>query len=295
LEPVTRLADLADRIVAAGVRRVAGRVVTDDARHDSVRYLSHWKPDYFLDGDIGRLSALTVDDANASFPGESRVEDPAAHAGAELVRLLAARGVVVDGGSIRGRAPDDAVELARVESSPLADIVEAMITSSDNQTAELLLREMGAAAGDGSTARGATAAVHALEGLGVPLAGARIVDGSGLGRENALSCATLVEVLGLRTRDDFAALDRGLAVAGRTGTLAQRLSDPAIADRLRAKTGYLEGVSGLVGVVDGPSPIEFATLVAGDFGEERSRGVQAAVATVVAGFPSVPTDLVPAP
>lgn len=295
LAPVTRLADLAERVAATGVRRVTGALVADDTRHDGLRFLPQWRADYFLDGDIGRLSALTVDDANASFPGEERVEEPALHAGAELVRLLAERGVAVDGGVRAGRAPSDAVELARVESVELDAIVAAMITASDNQTAELLLREVGAASGDGSTEAGAQAAATALGELGVSLDGARIVDGSGLARDNALACSTIVAVLDLRTRAGFGALDAGLAVAGRTGTLAGRLADPAIADRLRAKTGYLNGVSGLAGVVDGPAPLEFATLVAGEFAEDGARDVQASVAGVLARFPDVADGLVPAP
>jgi D-alanyl-D-alanine carboxypeptidase/D-alanyl-D-alanine-endopeptidase (penicillin-binding protein 4) len=298
-DPVTALAALADALVARGLRRVEGSVLGDDSRHESLRYLPVWEPDYRDDGNIAYLSALTVDDANADFPGRAAADEPATHAASELASLLRARGVTITGGVGRtGTA--ERVELARVESAPLADIAAALIRSSDNQTGELLVRELGVAtARDGSTAAGLSAVTAALERLGVPLDGARIVDGSGLSRHNRVSCHTLLAGVALGARPGFEALRSGLAVAGRTGTLAERMTAAPAAGRVRAKTGTLDGVTGLVGVVDGTHPLSFAMLAQGEFTEDRGEAIQAQVAAILAAplapGPDLAGPLVPPP
>ena len=55
---------------------------------------------------------------------------------------------------------------------------------SDNFTAEMVLKAIGARAGGrGTTAAGAAVVRRGLRAAGVPLAGVRIVDGSGLSRD----------------------------------------------------------------------------------------------------------------
>src|SRR3546814_18316135 len=53
---------LADRVVAAGVRRVEGRVVGDERRYDAERYVDTWPDRLIADGEVGPLSALTDND-----------------------------------------------------------------------------------------------------------------------------------------------------------------------------------------------------------------------------------------
>jgi D-alanyl-D-alanine carboxypeptidase/D-alanyl-D-alanine-endopeptidase (penicillin-binding protein 4) len=295
-DPVTPLAGLADALVARGLRRVDGSVLGDDSRHETLRYLPVWEADYRDQGAIGYLSALTVDDANADFPDHAPAEDAATHAAGELARLLEARGVEIAGDAGRTGGAPDRIELARVESAPLTDIAAALIRSSDNQTAELLVRELGVATADvGSTAAGLVAEVTALEQLGIPLDGAHVVDGSGLSRQNRVSCRTLLAGIALGTRDGFEALRSGLAVAGRTGTLAERMTEAPTVDRVHAKTGTLDGVTGLIGVVDGEHPLSYAMLAEGEFTEDGGEAIQDQIARTMASYPELPDDVVPAP
>jgi D-alanyl-D-alanine carboxypeptidase/D-alanyl-D-alanine-endopeptidase (penicillin-binding protein 4) len=288
---VTPFAPLADAIAAAGVTSV-GTLFVDDARHDDLRFLPEWNASYVED--VGPLGALTVDDGTDAG---ARVADPALNAGTQLARLLAERGVAV-GGVAHGGAPDGAPEIAAVTSPPIADIVASLLTSSDNLTAEMLTREIGVArGGDGTTAAGVQASTAALTELGVPMANVALHDGSGLSRENRATCDALLAALHLATDPRFAAIDRGLAVAASTGTLANRLVGDPLAGVLRGKTGNLSGVQGIVGVVDDPEHLRFAFLVNGTTSTGQGRTLEVDAARRVAAFPEAPppAELVPTP
>jgi D-alanyl-D-alanine carboxypeptidase/D-alanyl-D-alanine-endopeptidase (penicillin-binding protein 4) len=161
----------------------------------------------------------------------------------------------------------------------------------------MLTRELGVHAGTGTTARGVAAIHDALATLHVDLTGVTFVDGSGLARGDRLTCATLLGVLDVDARPRFRPVADGLAVAGRRGTLAQRLRGTPLEDNLRAKTGTLSGVSGLAGYVRSDRPLTFALLLAGGFSQAAGDALREAMAGDIAAYPAV-TDaatLVPEP
>jgi D-alanyl-D-alanine carboxypeptidase/D-alanyl-D-alanine-endopeptidase (penicillin-binding protein 4) len=171
-----------------------------------------------------------------------------------------------------------------------------MLTDSNNETAELLTREIGRRrADDGTTEAGTRAIPGVLAALGVPVTGVDLHDGSGLAHENRVTCRALLGVLALAQRPRLAALDRGLAVAGATGTLVDRFVGTPLAGRLRAKTGHIDGVVGLAGVV---SPgARFAFVANGDFTTDEGARMQDAVGSAVGEYLDTagPPGLVPAP
>jgi len=288
-DPVTDLATLADAVAATGVTSVRN-LIADDSHADDLRFLPVWRPNYA--SDVGPLGALTVDDGRANG---TRVSDPALNAAAQLRTLLIARGVTV-GAVARAKAPRGSREVASIKSPPVADLVAGMLTSSDNDTAEMLAREVGIArGGKGTTAAGTTAITRELEGLGVETKGVHLDDGSGLARGNRVTCRALIDTIELSSNRKFAALDKGLPVAGRTGTLTTRATD--LDGVLRAKTGYIEGVAGLAGIVDDAQHLRFAYLANGAFSESAGRAAADDVARVIAAYPQTPSDreLVPPP
>lgn len=296
----TPLSDLADAIVAAGVHQVSGALVVDDHVHDTLRYLPAWKAIYGQEGDVGSLGALTVDGGDALPSGGGPAADPAITTGRQLASLLAARGVTIAGGVHRGLAPLDAHEVAHVDSPPLSAIVAEMLTSSDNYTAEELLRDLavganGAAAA--TTEAGTQIVEHEMGVLGIPATGLVMHDGSGLAPDDRVSCTTMLHVIDLSTQPKFAAIDKGLAIAGRTGTLAGRFIGDPLAGNLRAKTGSIGGVVGLVGTIDGPDDLHFAFIANGDFSTGAGEVLQNQIAAAVGATPDIraPSDLVPAP
>jgi D-alanyl-D-alanine carboxypeptidase/D-alanyl-D-alanine-endopeptidase (penicillin-binding protein 4) len=294
----TSLGALADAIVAAGVRSIPGGIQADDSRYEGARYLPTWKDAYRTDPEVGPLGALTVNHGlNAFNPKLVQVDDPAIFAASELTRLLKARGVTV-GPPGRSNAPGGAQGVASVQSPPLRDVVAAGLRSSDNLAAELFTRELGVrVANQGTTAAGTKVTGDKLRELGVPVDGLALIDGSGLDRGNRVSCTTLLTVLGLGARPEFRALWDGLAVAAQTGTLADELRGSGLAGRLRGKTGSLQGVTGLAGLVDLGRAVRFAFLANGDFNEGGGMAYRARVAEIIARFPEAPPpeQLVPMP
>lgn len=286
---VTPLEALADGVADAGVREIRGRVLGDEDRYDRVRYVPSWPERYAARGEVGPATALTVNDGFAVWePGQVPYADPAAGGASVLTDLLRARGVTVVGSPAAGSAPEDADELAAVESPPMADLVGAMLRESDNGTAELLLKELGVREeGEGSTEAGAMVVTETLEQLELPLDGVRIVDGSGLDPSNTVTCDLLIGIL--RDAERGGPLDAGLAVAGLSGTLMERFGGTTLEGRIRAKTGSINGVAALTGWADAAdrTPLAFAYILNGVASFESALPLQAQLGAVLVGHPDI--------
>lgn len=267
----TSLDRLADAVVGAGVRRVEGSIVGDESRFDSARAVGSWPARLVADGESGPLSALSVNDGFSVWghPGVP-FADPPTDAAVIFQRLLEQRGVTV-GLPPRAGIAEASVAIAGVDSPPVGDLVADMLVESDNETAELLVKELGRrAAGDGSTKAGTAVIERRLGDWGLPLAGAVVADGSGLSVESRLSCRLLVQLLELRSAD----LYPRVAIAGATGTLARRYRGTDLAQRVRGKTGSLDGIAGLAGYADASSGrITFAIVLNGLAAGDPGRGI----------------------
>ncbi|MGW6393933.1 D-alanyl-D-alanine carboxypeptidase/D-alanyl-D-alanine endopeptidase [Streptomyces sp. NPDC055103] len=198
-----------------------------------------------------------------------RTADPAGDTATAFARLLTGAGVKITGEPAPAPAPKAAgapdqaapktAPLARTDSAPLADLAERTLTHSDNDLAEALARQTALARKQPASFEGAGKAVRdELAELGLPLAGARFADGSGLDRRDRVSAALLTGLL-TRAADPAHPTLRpvltGLPVGGFTGTLAGRFDTaPATAGAglVRAKTGTLTGVNTLAGTVVTP-------------------------------------------
>src|SRR5205823_4400045 len=213
---------LATQLQAAGLRRVSGSIVGDESWFDSRRTAPGWKPSFYID-ESPPLSALVVD--RARYAGHVS-RDPALAAGLLFRDALRAAGISVGGQVVTGRADPNAFPLAFTDSPTLGAIVRFMDRESDNFTAEVLLKELGAvSAGSGTTAAGAEVVTRQLAAANVPLGGVRIVDGSGLSLLDRLTVAALVGTLQAAWADQRvrAPLLAALPVAGVNGTLEDRM------------------------------------------------------------------------
>ncbi len=237
---------LADGLVDAGITRIRGTVIGDGTRYDDEWFLDEWG-DGIAFSEAGPYDSLLANDARVRF--RSGVEDdPNEAAAREFVRLLGDRGIFVDNGWGSGIASTLVPVVATVDSEPLSAIVGEMLLTSDNNTAEMLLKEIGfATSGEGTRAAGLNAMLQTMETLGVDTTGVVLRDGSGLSRDNRATCASLLDVVQLGRGTS---VDVGLPVAARSGTLIDEFVATDMTGRLRGKTGTLSGVKALAGVVD---------------------------------------------
>ncbi len=255
----TNIGALIDALVAAGITEITGNIVGDESRYDTERF-SQSLGLGVRTTEVGPLGALLLNDG-VILASPIKPDQPALSAAQEFLRLLSDRGIVVGGVAKIGTASADLPLIASINSAPFSAIVEEMLTNSDNNTAELILKEIGLQKlSAGTRLAGAQVVQTTLQEMGYAIDGLVIVDGSGLDRGNRATCALLTSLL---ERDGgFGVLGRGLAIAGQTGTLRDLLADTTASERLHAKTGTLTGAKALSGyVVYAPEKAVIFTLI----------------------------------
>lgn len=161
-------------------------------------------------------------------------------------------------------------ELVAVVQTPLDVVLRRCNVDSHNLYAEALLKRLGheVTGQPGSWASGA-AVMRMVAGriLGPQAAGSlAIADGSGMSRDNKVTPDLMADWLGAVHRDTALrdAFYASLPLAGEDGTLAKRFRDSNLTAEVRAKSGYLNGVSNLSGYVTDPDTgrrVAFAILV----------------------------------
>ena len=238
------------------------------------------------------------------------VSEPALNAARYLKTSLQRRGIPVSG-QPRARALDpievleerkislqkvrerqwvyrEQQELASWRSLPLIDNLRILIKSSRNLYGEMLLRGLGAqVSGVGSLQTGLKALEAFLEKAGIAAEPLDFSDGSGLSRTNLLTPESVVRLLQTMERHPQAAGFRDcLPVAGRDGTLKNRMKGTAAEGRVLAKTGTLKFVSSLSGYatsLDG-IPLAFSIMANNTRSSPReARRAMDAICALMAG------------
>ncbi|MFI2078008.1 D-alanyl-D-alanine carboxypeptidase/D-alanyl-D-alanine endopeptidase [Streptomyces triculaminicus] len=283
------LSDLADATARSLKARGTART---RLAYDASRYSGPALHPIGLNVNIAPVSALMVDEGRLddSFRGPAdRTAEPAADAARKFADLLRERGVEVEGDVSETRADAKAARVAAVASAPLADLVERALTYSDNDIAEALARQTALASGRPADFEGAAKAVtDRLAGLGLPMEGVRIADGSGLDRADQVSAGFLARLLA-RSADPRTPRLRpvltGLPVAGFSGTLRDRYPrENAGRATVRAKTGTLTGVNTLAGTAVTPSGrlLTFGFMASGTTDGDAAQRALDRLAAVVA-------------
>jgi D-alanyl-D-alanine carboxypeptidase/D-alanyl-D-alanine-endopeptidase (penicillin-binding protein 4) len=241
----TNLFALTPQIKAAGIKSVTGRLYADDTIFDRLRGVAD--SGYATSSYIGPLSGLAF---NSGFSGSTSssgfASDPAKLAASKLARSLKGAGVDLPSQIALRATPLNAERVAMVRSPTLDRIVDTTDVYSDNFFAEMLIKLLGARLGKGGTTAAGAAVVE--EFARAHNSGVHAVDGSGLTRSNRASPRQVVNLL-LAMRQDPAGDDfiQDLALAGKEGTVDERMHGTAAYGRCRTKTGTLTGVSNLSG------------------------------------------------
>ncbi len=264
-----RLDQLATQVKRALGGTAPTKVEIDTSLFSGPTTATGWDPDDISPGgQVAPIESLMtnagrITPVHHEVGADPRYSDPAMAAGAAFAKQLGVTAAVA-----KGKAPD-AVEndasaapgvqpgqqLGAVQSPPLVQITDWMLTQSDNVIAEAMARQVALAAGQPASFDGAADATQAkLNDLGLPRDEADLYDGSGLSRHNGISPAMLTAVLALAASGKdpaVTALFGGLPVAGWSGTLRSRFVTPAPNQVgqgvVRAKTGSLAGVNTMAG------------------------------------------------
>jgi D-alanyl-D-alanine carboxypeptidase len=238
---------LATRLVAAGLRRIAGSVAGDTGTFVRDRGALGWHPIALRY--VGLPTALSFE-GNVEAGGY--VFDPERRAAAALAADLRALGVTIgDPARATDAVPNVLRSIASVRSAPLDEILRRQNVSSINQDAETLSKMLAAAVlGRGSIAGGARVIQEWANDLEADVT---LHDASGLSYRNRVSTASMAALLDdARERSWGDALFASLPAPGE-GTLGGRLFGLEV----RAKTGTLIGdvsaLSGYVRLRDGRS------------------------------------------
>lgn len=223
------------------------------------------------------------------------IDDPAHHAAWQLRRMLAARGVYVEGAVRVNHRPVGLIDDPQLEgprdvriplpraafmgghtAPPLGDMIRIVNKDSQNLYAELLLRRVGKLTGTGSLADGIAALHTVLAAAGVARAGYDFSDGSGMSTYNRISPRAAVTLLrwakGQSWGGEWAA---SLPVGGVDGTLGRRFKGSALEGKIRAKTGTLNATSTLSGYLTAASGRELTFSILANDVPDGSRAVAA--------------------
>lgn len=320
----TSIEVLADETVAAaGLSDMSGGVRVDESRYDAERAPSTIGAEFLDAALIGSLGAAMLDqgflgleddyadqiveppepgavDENGNPiptpdpPPLERAGEPAREFAARFDDLLEDRGVRISGrADIAVEPPSNLIDLnVSIASPPMAQIVEQMLTNSDNTTAEMLVKELGAEAQEnGTTTAGTLAVTEILRGASIADSSLFVLDGSGLSTDNRASCTVINDALNSVHR---ATLRDALPVAGESGTLIDEFIGTPGEGRIVAKTGFLSTASALSGYFTTDKGVEltFSLIINAAEGEtispDQIAGWQRPLPRLLAPYPSGP-------
>lgn len=227
--------EIADALNALGVNNIQGRIVVDENLWSGPSVPSSWMS-ADLPHSYGTGShALNFED-NSS--GSRSVSNPAAVFDTRLRTALERKGIKVSGESLREGERELLVDH---QSVPLDEIMRSCMMRSDNQYAEALLREYEVASGGkGNTAEAAEREMKYWKHHKAPMDGVKIVDGSGLSRQNRVTARFMAHVLAERAENPYYA--SFFPLAGQEGTLRKFLVDTPLEGYVAMKTGSMNGI-----------------------------------------------------
>ena len=239
-----------------GLRRVTGRLVVRDPllRQADPLWPGSWDWDNSLTDCDGAPSAGISVDGNC--PNDSSLAFPHRHAASRVRTALAEAGIAIDGSDSFAlgaeRSTSDTL-LARHSSAILDTLLREALWKSSNHDMETLGLVVGTA-DPLSVRRAGLARVRAnLRRLGLDTTRSDLADHSGLSRKNAMAPLDMARLLARLARDSARNVIPLLPGPGE-GTLRTRfLRTLPPGTRLRAKTGSLDGVSALAGILVPPS------------------------------------------
>lgn len=238
---------LAELLHGSGVTSIRDVIADVSPFSDRILIPGSWKVGNLTENYAAPVDALAWRE-NAN--GDAAIADPALAAATALRDALLLHGITVTGAPRVETTPRQWQQRIAVRPSPfVAQLLTTVLKNSQNLYAEMLLKQAGGGTYEGAFAREQEVLVREL---GVTPGEARFVDGSGLSPDDLVTPSAIIKVL--RWMNDPAR--RGLwwtllAQPNNEGTLRRRLV--ALESRLRGKTGTINGVNALSGIIAMPN------------------------------------------
>ncbi len=220
------------------------------------------------------------------YAQNASVDNPTLYYVRALRAALIAEGIAVSGPAVDidditpPPAHDGLTPIITSQSDPLSLLATTMMKLSQNQYAEALLKTIGGGTWEG----GRTVVRDTLQSWGVDPSGLILADGSGLSRYNYITPATMVAVLTHVDRSDRLrdAYESTLPIAGRDGTLEQRMKGTPAEGRAFVKTGSMTGVRSTAGYVRTADGQMVVFAIIGNNFENSSAALNAATDEIIA-------------
>ena len=272
----SQLRTLTQQLKQRGVRRV-DLLIGDDTVFQGEPYNPFWATRHRGEGYAAPVNSLLINENNIF---DSSVPNPGNYFVGEFRKILTASGIQVIQSTLVKRTPASAseIELAAVLSPPLSQLINETNQNSNNVYAEAILKTLGRLQEPNSldtSASGVNAVRQILSSIEVNPDRYSMVDGSGLAERDRASAEAFVQTLqAMALHPEAQTFRRSLAVAGRSGTLSNRMGNTSAAGVVSAKTGTLQGAVGLSGYINPPnySPLVFSIIVNSNDSPSTLRG-----------------------
>ena len=272
----SQLRTLTQQLKQKGIRRV-NLLIGDDTVFRGEPYNPFWATRHRGEGYAAPVNSLLVNENNIF---DSSVPNPGNYFVGEFRKILTTSGIQVIQSTLVKRTPASAseIELAAVVSPLLSQLISETNQNSNNVYAEAILKTLGRLQEPtslDSRASGVNAVRQVLSSLDVNPNRYSMVDGSGLAERDRASAEAFVQTLqAMALQPEAQTFRRSLAVAGRSGTLTNRMGNTSAAGVVSAKTGTLQGAVALSGYINAPnySPLVFSMIVNSDDSASTLRG-----------------------
>jgi serine-type D-Ala-D-Ala carboxypeptidase/endopeptidase (penicillin-binding protein 4) len=279
------LRTLTQQLKQRGVRRV-NLLIGDDTVFRGEPFNPFWASRHRGEGYAAPVNSLLLNENNIY---DSSVPNPGNYLVGEFRRILTSSGIQVVQSTLVKRIPasPNEIELAAVLSPPLSRLISETNQSSNNVYAESLLKTLGRLQEPttlDSSASGVNAVRSILTDLGVNPNRYSMVDGSGLADRDRASAEAFVQTLqAMALHPEAQTFRRSMAVAGRSGTLTNRMAKTSAAGIVFAKTGTLRGSIALSGYINPPNyaPLVFSMIVNSDESDSEMRAAIDAMVVVL--------------
>lgn len=260
--------ETADALQRLGVHRITGSIKVDETVFSGPACPPSWQsadlPHSYGTGQHG----LNFEDNSI---GKKSISNPGEKFKYRMESVLRSYGISIDYlYSPDAERDNKGTVLLNHASVPYDEIMRSCMMRSDNQYAESMLRTIAVNKGEkGSTTEGARINTEYWKNKGMPMAGVRIVDGSGLSRENRVTANFMGGVLKKMSGNPYYA--SFFPLAGQEGTLKNFLVETPLEGYVAMKTGSMNGIQCYAGykVDDNYAPTHVIVVIMNSM---KSRG-----------------------